>query len=166
MRLRRALVLACAVAALAAPAARAAAGPGAGLVRPGEQRWLLIVEQLSAAVTDAGRAASQTSGSIESSRALLVNSQALFESAVAYGVFSGCSQTLRDAGRPTSRLRAIRDSIDAACRPLVLASDAFLGAIRSKQPKALVAAERQAATGVKLMERAAARLAGFRKSHR
>ena len=146
MRLRRTVVLACAVAALAAPAARAAAGPGAGRVSPVEQRWLLSVEQLAANVAAAGRAGSVTGGSVESARALLASTQVLFESAVAYGVCSSCSQTLSEAGR------------------FILASDLFVSAIHSKQLQALVAAEVQAATGVSLMERAAAGLAAFRKA--
>lgn len=87
-----------------------------------------------------------TGGSVESARALLASTQVLFESAVAYGVCSSCSQTLSEAGR------------------FILASDLFVSAIHSKQLQALVAAEVQAATGVSLMERAAAGLAAFRKA--
>ena len=166
MHARRALVLACALAALAAPAARAADGPGAGLATPAEQRWLLAAERLLINVADAGRSSSVTGGSVERARALLANPQDLFGSAVVYAVFSDCSQSLKNAGRPTSRLRAIRESIDAACRPLVRASDLFLRAVHGKQPTALIAAEAQAVAGAKQMERAAARLTAFRKTHK
>ena len=166
MRLRRALVLAAAVAVLVAPAAaRAATGPAASPATAAERRWLAIVEQLSANVADAGRDATLTGGSVQSARALLADTQTLFGSAVAYGVFSGCSQTVRDAGRPTARLRAVRDSIDTACRPLVQAADLFLGAVHGKRPPALVAAEARALAGMKLMAGAAARIAAFRKAH-
>lgn len=165
MRLRRALILAAALAVLAAPAARAATGPAASPATAAEQRWLAIVEQLSTNVADAGRDATLTGGSLAGARALLADTQTLFGSAVAYGVFSGCSQTVRDAGRPTARLRAVRDSIDVACRPLAQASDLFLGAIHGKRPQALVAAEARALAGMKLMAGAAARIAAFRKAH-
>ena len=166
MHLRRSLVLAAAVAVLVAPAAaRAATGPAASPATAAEQRWLSIVEQLSVNVADAGRDATLVGGSVASARALLVDTQTLFGLAVAYGVFSGCTQTVRDAGRPTARLRAVRNSINAACRPLIRASKLFLGAIRGKRAQALVSAEARALVGMKLMTKAAARAAAFRKAH-
>ena len=166
MHARRTVVLACAVAALAAPAARAADSPGPGLATPAEQRWLLAAEQLLINVATAGRSSSVTGGSVERARALLANPQNLFGSAMVYAVFSSCSQSLKNAGRPTSRLGAIRESIDAACRPLGRASDLFLRAVHRKQPAALIAAEAQAAAGAKQMTIAAVRLTAFRKTHK
>ena len=166
MRLRRALVLASALAVLVAPAARAADAPGASLATPAEQSWLLAVEQDLTSIADAGRSSSVTGGSAQRAAALLASPQDLFGSAVVYAVFSSCSQQLKGAGTPSKRLTAVRDGVAAACRPLVRASELFLSAVREKKPAALIAAEGQALVGAKQMARAAERLRAFRKAHK
>lgn len=166
MRRRRALVLLFALAAFAAPAARAADAPGASLATSAEQRWLLAVEQILTSVADAGRSSSVTGGSLERAAGLLASPQDLFGSAVVYAVFSSCSQQVKSAGAPSKRLVAVRDGIVAACRPLGRASELFLSAVHEKKPAALIAAEGQALAGAKQMARAAERLRAFRKAHK
>lgn len=171
MHLRRPIALVLLSAVLAIPVApvgaatRAASASSADRVSAAEKRWLLVVDQLAANVVDAGRSGSFTAGSVERAKALIADPMVLFESVLAFSVYSSCTETLGAAGRPSSRLRTIRNAVAAACRQLVPAAERFGTATRRKQPAGLVAADRQAVAGVVLMQKAAARLAAFHKAN-
>lgn len=179
MPARRLLVLAVSAAALAvaltiapaAPAAaaartaQAAAGPGTGLVTAAEQRWLAAVGQLASNVLTASRNPNASASSLAAARALLANTQALFDAAVGYGVYSGCSTSVGAAGKPSARLSGLGASVGAACNSLVHAAGLFLRGVHERKAKLLADADQEATRGLRRMAAVATAVAAFRKAH-
>jgi len=99
-----------------------------------------------------------------SARIALHNESDLYALLVAYTLFGGCEETLRNVGTPSARLREVDRTLESACRPLERAATLFTLAVKSSDPRPLLAATRTALLASPLLSRAQAELDAVRVS--
>jgi hypothetical protein len=101
---------------------------------------------------------------LASARRALHDESDLYAMLVAYTRFGGCTESLRNVGAPSARVRAVEKTLSLACRRLERASALFTLAVERSDAKLLLAATRTALTASPLLYRAQSKLDAARAS--
>lgn len=160
---RRAGALCALLAALALAGQASAAKPAA--LDPLDRGWLATATGIADSMLAESERLATSGGSLVGAKALLGAGSSLFDTAVAYGIFSTCSTRLKESGSPGKALRPLETALRQACVPLARSSDLFLKAVRDRQAALLVRAERDATTGLRQIGAARQKLAAYAKAH-
>lgn len=152
----RAFVLGAAVVALAAC--------GSGAVRTvGSREWAANVTQLVAQLRDDEVVGTAGTSDLASARHALHDDSDLYVLLVAYADFAGCGRMLANAGDAGGLARLVDGTLSSACVRLERAAALFTRSAGDDDPRALLAAAREAQRAWPLLDRALVELAVARR---
>ncbi len=136
-------------------------GCGASREQPSASQWptgaVVVIEQLRGdilAVAGADR--------VPAARAALNDESQLYGLLIAFSDVAGCRHMVLSLGVRPARFVTVNRLLDRACRPLQRAAALFTNATTRADPRALVAAARQAGVALAPLDRARLALARSR----
>jgi hypothetical protein len=129
-----------------------------------EAQWIDNAERFTGSLRDNLSQSVSWGSDGASARAALHDESDLYALLVAYTLFGGCEETLRNVGTPSPRLLEVDRTLESACRRLERAAALFTLAVKSSDARSLVAATRTALLASPFLSRAQAELDAVRGS--
>ena len=129
---------------------------------PADRQWMSnagnLIDQLRGDVVLTWNAG----GTLPEARRALGNDSDLYALLLAYTDFGGCGKMLSGLGSPSTKLTPVKADLVSACGHLERASTLFTRSAKNTDPKALLAATRQALEAKPILYRAGFQLAAAR----